>query len=53
MVVAPILGSFVRAYPDVRLELVIDDSLVDVVAAGFDAANAIWSPSASRPHCVA
>ena len=37
MVLAPVLGSFARAYPDVRLEVVIDDNLVDIVAAGFDA----------------
>ncbi len=37
MVVAPILADFRRAHPHVRLELVIDDHLRDVVSEGFDA----------------
>lgn len=37
MVLTPILGSFSRAYPDVRLEIQVDDHLLDIVAAGFDA----------------
>ena len=37
LMVAPILGDFFRQYPDVRLDLVIDDSITDVVAKGFDA----------------
>ena len=34
---APVLGHFASACPDIRLELVVDDDFVDVVAAGFDA----------------
>ncbi|MCC7044743.1 MAG: LysR family transcriptional regulator [Acidobacteria bacterium] len=37
-VLAPKLGQFVRHYPEVVLEIVTDDSRVDPVAAGFDAA---------------
>ena len=37
-VLAPKLGEFVRAYPDVTLEVTTDDSRVDPVAEGFDAA---------------
>lgn len=36
-VVGPKLGAFVRAYPDVELEVTTDDSRVDLVAAGYDA----------------
>ncbi len=36
-VVAPKLGAFVRAYPDVVLDITTDDSHVDLVAAGYDA----------------
>jgi DNA-binding transcriptional LysR family regulator len=36
-VVAPRLAGFRAAYPGVRLDLVIDDSMTDVVAKGFDA----------------
>lgn len=31
------LAAFFLAYPDVRIELVIDDSITDVIARGFDA----------------
>ncbi|HEX9876036.1 MAG TPA: LysR family transcriptional regulator [Gammaproteobacteria bacterium] len=34
---APLLGKFTRAYPDVLLELTINDELTDLVARGFDA----------------
>jgi DNA-binding transcriptional LysR family regulator len=37
LVVAPVLADFLAAYPGVRLDLVIDDSIADVVAGGFDA----------------
>ncbi len=37
MVVKPILGRFLRAYPDIRLEVVTQDGFVDIVAEGFDA----------------
>ena len=36
-VVGPKLGAFVRAYPDVVLDITTDDSHVDLVAAGYDA----------------
>lgn len=36
-VMTPILGDFLGRYPDIQLELVIDDNLTDVVAKGFDA----------------
>ncbi|NDL63452.1 LysR family transcriptional regulator [Acerihabitans arboris] len=37
LVVGPALGDFVRTYPDIQLDLVIDDNITDVVAKGFDA----------------
>ncbi|MCY1023375.1 LysR family transcriptional regulator [Pyxidicoccus sp. MSG2] len=33
----PIVTRFLRAYPDVRVDLVVEDALTDIVAAGFDA----------------
>ncbi|UBM27076.1 LysR family transcriptional regulator [Pseudomonas sp. p1(2021b)] len=33
----PLANRFLTAYPDVRLEIVSDDALVDMVGAGFDA----------------
>ena len=36
-VLAPAFGRFARAYPEVRLEVAVDDGLTDIVAAGFDA----------------
>ena len=33
----PLFLEFARAHPDIKIDLVIDDSLADIVAAGFDA----------------
>ena len=35
--VAPVLASFAQQYPDVVLDLIIDDGLADLVNGGFDA----------------
>ncbi|HST92168.1 MAG TPA: LysR family transcriptional regulator [Brevundimonas sp.] len=35
--VLPRLAGFAEAYPEVKVELVVDDGLVDIVRAGFDA----------------
>jgi DNA-binding transcriptional LysR family regulator len=37
MLLAPLLAPFLAAYPEIRLEIVEDDGLVDVVGGGFDA----------------
>lgn len=37
IIFAPMLGRFGQAYPDVHLELFVDDDLSDIVAEGFDA----------------
>jgi DNA-binding transcriptional LysR family regulator len=37
LLLAPVVTAFVQRHPDVRLEIVTDDALVDIVAAGFDA----------------
>ncbi len=37
LVVAPALGRFTKAHPDIDLELSIDDATVDIVASRFDA----------------
>jgi DNA-binding transcriptional LysR family regulator len=37
LVLLPVVTRFMRAYPDVRVEIMTDDALVDTVAAGFDA----------------
>ncbi|MDR0252609.1 MAG: LysR family transcriptional regulator [Brucellaceae bacterium] len=36
-VVAPRLGEFAKAYPDITLDLTVESALTDIVAAGFDA----------------
>jgi len=36
-VIAPVLQGFLRAYPDIKLEVVSDNSLVDIASKGFDA----------------
>ena len=35
--VAPVLPAFAQAYPEVVLDLTVDDTAVDIVAAGYDA----------------
>ncbi len=35
--IAPMLGDFLRAYPDMTLDLVVDSALTDLVAEGIDA----------------
>ena len=37
LVLKPMMARFLRAYPEVTLDIVSDDGLVDIVAAGFDA----------------
>src|SRR6201992_3812980 len=37
LVLAPMAGPFLRAYPRIDFEIVGDSSFVDIVAAGFDA----------------
>jgi DNA-binding transcriptional LysR family regulator len=37
LVLAPIIPAFLRLYPDIRMEVVVEDAFVDVVAAGCDA----------------
>lgn len=37
MVLPPLLDAFLRAHPGIRMEVVSDDSFIDVLAAGFDA----------------
>lgn len=37
LVLAPLVAAFLARHPDMQVELVADDALVDIVAAGFDA----------------
>ena len=37
MALAPAFGGFTRLYPDVHLDVTVNDGFADVVAAGFDA----------------
>lgn len=46
--VLPVLGEFMRQYPDIQLELDFSDRMVDVIAEGFDAVLRIGHPSDSR-----
>ncbi|MFT3769773.1 MAG: LysR family transcriptional regulator [Minicystis sp.] len=36
-VIEPVLPRFLAMYPDIRVEITLDDRLVDIVAGGFDA----------------
>jgi DNA-binding transcriptional LysR family regulator len=37
LLIEPLIGPFLEAYPDVKLDLVFDDRFVDLAAEGFDA----------------
>ncbi len=37
LVLIPLITQFLKAYPDISVDLVVNDALVDVVSAGFDA----------------
>ncbi|OQW61385.1 MAG: transcriptional regulator [Proteobacteria bacterium SG_bin9] len=37
LVLLPIVTQFLRAYPDIKIELTTDDALVDMVSGGYDA----------------
>jgi DNA-binding transcriptional LysR family regulator len=36
MVLAPVITDFCRAYPDVRLEIVVEDASISIIEEGFD-----------------
>lgn len=46
--VLPVLGDFMRAYPDIELDLDFTDRLVDVIEEGFDAVVRGGHPTDSR-----
>jgi DNA-binding transcriptional LysR family regulator len=37
IVLPPIVAGFLKSYPDIRVEVVVEDSFVDILAAGADA----------------
>ena len=37
LIIAPILPRYTQTYPDMHLDITIDDQMVDIVAEGFDA----------------
>ncbi|WP_395607503.1 LysR family transcriptional regulator [Pseudomonas sp. B22129] len=37
LLVSPILGEFTRAYPQLRLDVMVEDRMIDIVAEGYDA----------------
>ncbi len=46
--IAPLLNSFLQEYPELRAELLLDDSVVDMTEAGIDVAIRVgWLPDSS------
>lgn len=37
LLLAPILGEFTNAYPQLRLDVIVEDAMIDIVAEGYDA----------------
>lgn len=48
MLLTPVMANFMRAWPEVQLDLDFSDRLVDVVEEGFDAVIRTGQPSDSR-----
>ena len=46
--VLPVLGEFMRAYPEIELDLDFSDRMVDVIEEGFDAVVRSGEPADSR-----
>jgi len=46
--VLPVLGEFMRQYPDIELDLEFTDRMVDVIEEGFDAVVRTGEPTDSR-----
>lgn len=46
--VLPVLGEFMRSYPEIRLDLDFTDQIVDVIEEGFDAVVRTGEPTDSR-----
>ena len=46
--VLPVLGEFMRQYPEIELDLDFSDRMVDVIEEGFDAVVRTGTPSDSR-----
>ncbi|MFK3650993.1 LysR family transcriptional regulator [Lysobacter enzymogenes] len=50
--VAPLVTQYLRAYPDVSVDLALEDRMIDLIAEGFDAAIRI-GPLPDSDHLVA
>lgn len=37
LLLSPILGAFASAYPQLRLDLIVEDHMIDIIAEGYDA----------------
>jgi DNA-binding transcriptional LysR family regulator len=49
MLMMPTIGQFMRAYPDIELDLDFTDSLVDIIEGGFDVVVQTGEAADSRP----
>ncbi|HEU5047205.1 MAG TPA: LysR family transcriptional regulator [Rickettsiales bacterium] len=47
----PVLSGFAKKYPDITLEIVLDDKMIDVLAEGFDIAIRVGAPTDSSLIC--
>ncbi|WP_426201584.1 LysR family transcriptional regulator [Pseudomonas sp. TWP3-1] len=48
VLIMPVLAGFMRAYPDIELDLDMSDRMVDVIEEGFDAVIRTGAPQDSR-----
>lgn len=47
LVLAPMVGAFLKTYPQVRLEIVAESAMIDIVAEGYDA-GVRWDESLAK-----
>src|ERR1700754_5297210 len=52
LVLLPIVTRFLKSFPDVNVEIIINDALIDTVAAGFDAGVRFGETLAADMHAV-
>lgn len=53
LILAPALTSFLTAYPDVKLDVCVDDQMVDIIQRGFDAGIRYGDKVPNDMVCVA
>jgi DNA-binding transcriptional LysR family regulator len=49
---APIIAQFLKTYPEIKLDVSVEDALTDIVAERFDAGITSWRARRPRHDCA-